>query len=503
MSNSCRLRIRHCLLPTLAVFTILFAGCNSPVGSYQSTQAFDQPLLSTQARRAFQYEGVLRNPVIVIHGFLGAKLQDNNGREIWGTFSASAPTADELCLMAHPMGIGKSLAELKNGTRAYSMLEHVNIRVLGFSFTVPGYSDLINILEECGYSSEHRKLPPGRNFYSQFIFYYDWRRDLPENAARLHDFIIEKKSYLQAQYKRLYEIENYDAQFDLVAHSMGGLLARYYLRYGNQDLPQDGSLPDPDWRGHQHVDKLIVIGTPNAGYADTVLEMVNGLQLAPGAPVYPPALLGTFPAYYQMLPQAVLRAMSWKNEPESEPIDVFSPEIWRNMQWGLASPEQDTILQILLPKVNDANHRRSIAFDHQRKCLKRALQFTKAMSRTMPPPKKEVMLCLFAGDAVNTVNKLVVERKTGKIFIDEYDAGDGKVLAASARFDQVSEEVWHPFINSAINWDMMIHIRAAHMGIMSSPEFAHNLRASLLLMATTPQKTRFNEYINYRTYFPE
>lgn len=479
----------------LIALAFVFLGCSSPVGSYQSMQAFDAPLISTQAQRAFNYEGVLRNPVIVIHGFLGAKLQDNTGKEIWGTFSPYPLTNNELQLMAHPMAIGKSLSELKSNSIAYSMLEHVNIRLLGFSFSVSGYSDLIDILHNCGYSSEHRDLPAGRNFYSQFIFYYDWRRDIPENAARLHEFIRLKKAYLQRHYKRLYGIEDYDVQFDLVAHSMGGLVARYYLRYGNQDLPEDGSMPKPNWGGSKNVDKLIVIATPNAGYTDTVMEMVNGLQLAPGAPIYPPALLGTFPAYYQMLPQPILRALVWKGESRRENIDIFSPKTWSDLKWGLADPGQDATLQILLPEVKELSQRQTIALDHQRKCLERALLFTKAMAREMPPVPKDVMIGLFVGDAVKTAKELEVDRKTGKITIKEYDAGDGKVLASSARFDRISKKIWHPFINSAINWDMMIHIKAAHMGIMSSPEFAHNLRAYLLLMTTKHQRELLKEYI--------
>lgn len=483
----------YLLVPVIFAFVVL--GCSNPTGSYQSMQAFDEPLLSTQARRAFGYEGVLRNPVIVIHGFLGAKLQDTTGKEVWGTFSAYPPNAKELRLMAHPMAIGKPLSELKGTTVAYSMLEHVNIKVLGFSFSVSGYSHLIDILHDCGYSSEDRALPAGRNFYSQFIFYYDWRRDLQENAARLHEFIMLKKSYLQRHYRRLYGIEDYDVQFDLVAHSMGGLISRYYLRYGNQDLPEDGSMPKPDWGGSKHVDKVIIIATPNAGYADTVTEMVNGLQLAPGAPVYPPALLGTFPSYYQMLPQPILQALSWKNKQDREPIDIFSPQTWLELKWGLVDPQQDAILQILLPEVKNTSQRRKIAFDHLQKCLARAELFTKAMIRKMPPTPKDVMAGLFVGDAVNTVRKLEIDRETGKIAISEYDAGDGKVLAASARFDDVSQKTWHPFINSAVNWNMMIHIKAAHMGIMSSPEFAHNLRAYLLLMTTEAQKELLDRYI--------
>ena len=64
-----------------------------------------------------------------------------------------------------------------------------------------------------------------------------------ENARRLHEFILEKRAYVIAELKRRHGIDRPDLKFDIVAHSMGGLLTRYYLRYGAADLPTDGSTP--------------------------------------------------------------------------------------------------------------------------------------------------------------------------------------------------------------------------------------------------------------------
>lgn len=476
---------------------LLLAGCESSVGSYQSKQSYAKPLFSEQADRSFDYEGPLRNPVVVVHGLLGAKLRDDaTGKEFWGTFSAAAQTPEEMHMFAHPMGIGRRLSELTNGTSAYTMLDHVNIQLMGFSFMVSGYSVLIDMLQRSGYYSETKPLPPGKSFYSQFFFYYDWRRDIPENAARLHRFIMEKRAYIQKKYHELYGLKDYDVKFDIVAHSMGGLVSRYYLRYGDQDLPADGvSLPHLDWKGADYVDKIMVVGTPNAGYIDTLLEMTGGLRLASGAPVYPPALIGTFPSYYQMLPQPDSRPVLWQDDPGGEAPDFLKPELWTEMKWSLANPEQDPVLQILLPQVKDKSERRRIALDHLDKCLKRARQFMRAMRISANPPDN-VMLMLFVGDAVDTVREVRVNRRTGGLTVSRYDAGDGKILASSARFDRPSKEVWQPFINSPINWHAIYHVRAAHMGLLYSEEFAHNLRFNLLMMPTEVQKEQMREYIS-------
>ena len=83
--------------------------------------------------------------------------------------------------------------------------------------------------------------------FTCFQFAYDWRKDNIENAARLHALLREKQAYIREKYRERYGINQAEAKFDVVAHSMGGLLTRYFLRYGDQDLPDDGSLAELNW----------------------------------------------------------------------------------------------------------------------------------------------------------------------------------------------------------------------------------------------------------------
>ena len=469
-----------------------FWGC-SATGSYRSQEVYSRSMYSKIARRSMDYEGVARNPVIVIHGFLGAKLAKNNtGELVWGSFTGIKDLDDDkIRALSHPMAIGKKLSELPCTSQPIGLLDRVRMRLLGVPFYLSAYDNLIDILIESGYMEEGAPLPENKKYASLFVFYYDWRRDIPENAARLHRFILEKRAYMQQQYKNFYGVDGYDVQFDVVAHSMGGLLTRYYLRYGDQDLPDDGAMPKLDWRGSKYLDKIAILGTPNAGYLDTFLEMTNGLELSPGAPVYPPGLIGTYATYYQMLPHTNTRSVVYEDDPEGEPVDLFNPEVWIGQQWGLADQKQDEILQIILPEVASRDERHRIALDHLTKCLKRARQFTAAMRiRTLPPD--DVTLALFVGDAVPTTRRAVVNRQTGEIEVSEYEAGDGKVLSSSARMDEREGGVWTPFENSPIKWHYVMHLRAAHMGLTNSNEFADNLRYYLLVFPTPKQQRETN-----------
>jgi pimeloyl-ACP methyl ester carboxylesterase len=79
------------------------------------------------------------------------------------------------------------------------------------------YAPVIAHLHKLGY----------REGVNLFIFDYDWRRSAFDNAAKLESFVREK-------------IPDPFQRFDILAHSMGGLVARIYaLRH---DTPRS-------WRG--------------------------------------------------------------------------------------------------------------------------------------------------------------------------------------------------------------------------------------------------------------
>ncbi len=469
---------------------LLLSGCSSsPVGSYQSFES-GTPTYSEIARKAMEYEGIDRNPVIVIHGFLGARLTSRQtGKVVWGTLAGadSAGLEPELLReLACPFEYGKKLSLDGEGVMPAGMLDRFEVKLFGLPFHVEAYNRLIDHLAKAGYVPEGRTLPPGKRYPSLFEFFYDWRCDLPSNARRLHEFVENTRAVMRKHYERCYGVADYDVRFDLVAHSMGGLLTRYYLRYGTAELPDEG-LPPPTWAGSRHISKVAIIATPNQGYADTFWELLKGLRLQTGAPLYPPGVIGTFHTYYQMMPPVETRSVVYDDNPGGEPIDLFDPAIWIQYQWGLANPKLDDTLKILLPEVENADQRRAIALDHLAKCLKRARQFVRVMQLRPEKAPAHLTVALYAGDAFQTRRRLLVNRKTGEITAVVYEAGDGKVLASSARGDLREGRPWHPYLTSPIRWSSVIYLPAAHMGITADPVFESNL---IYFLLTAPPSSR-------------
>jgi hypothetical protein len=259
---------------------------------------------------------------------------------------------------------------------------------------------------------------------------------------------------------------------------MGGLIARYYLRYGNKLLPDTiQKLPEPDWSGAEHVDKILIIGTPNSGYSDTLLELKNGLRLIPGSPAYPPALLGTFPSIYEMLPSPESGMIREKQS--GKKIDLFDMEVWKKYRWGLADPAQDRWLQLLLPDVPTREERQKIALDHLRKILIKARLFRQALSIQAETYPSDVSVWLIAGNTVET-NALLEVDSSGNITVAEKAAGDGKITFASCCHDLRAGGNWSPYMVTPINWKSVYPVPGGHMGIMNSTYFDSVLRYILL-----------------------
>ena len=459
----------------------LFLALLVPMAGCAAFKTKNQVKLSEIYDRQAQLPDHLRNPVIVIPGILGSKLVDKNtGKVAWGEIglSTSSPLrTSTLTAVSIPMRYGVRLSQLRDNTHEDGPLDQLTFKVLGFPIRVNAYAHILAALGVGGYRDQHldinesNQVDYGDEHFTCFQFSYDWRRDISETAAQLHNFIEQKEAYTRQKYLEKYGIENANIQFDIVAHSMGGLVSRYYLRYGNQPLPEDGSLPELNWAGANRVQRALIIGTPNAGSALSIKELKHGVQLARALPRFPAAVVGTMPAAYQLLPRN--RDNPWKTA-SGRSLDVYDPNVWKKLGWGLADPKQDRTLKKLLPHC-DKDTRRRIALEHQAKCLARARQFNNSIDTFAVPPST-LQLHLFAGDAMHTLDKLVVDLDNGKIVQEIMAPGDGTVTRTSA----VSEEQLGDETNPRVMWNSRTFLSADHLGLTRDRAFVDNALSRLL-----------------------
>ncbi len=468
--------LRRRLVASLATVSLL-GGC---------TSSLKFPDLGTLYDQAAQHRDANRNPIVVIPGILGSKLVDApTKRVVWGAFTgdyANPKTPDGARLVALPMREGASLAELRDDVWPAGVLDKIKLRMFGLPLQLKAYLNILTMLGVGGYQDEDLALAGidyGSDHYTCFQFDYDWRRDNVENAKRLHQFLLEKREYVRQETKKRFGVDKTDIKFDVVAHSMGGLLARYYLRYGDSDLPENGPVPEPTWKGAELLDRVVLVAPPNAGSVDALVQLIEGQKFGPFLPRYEPAVLGTFPSAYQLLPRARHRSVVFAGEPDEPVADLLEPELWQRMGWGLAAPDQDHVLATLLPETTDPGQRRLIALDHQRKALMRARQFFAALDRPASPPE-HIRLYLVAGDAVPTDQLLEVDRATGAVTRTARGQGDGTVLRSSALMDERAGQDWEPGVVSPIEFDEVLFLFTDHLGLTKDAGFTDNVLYWLL-----------------------
>ena len=162
-----------CLLSAASI-TAIISSCNSPTGSYQSFQEYKTPIYGKVAERTIKYEGVARNPVIIVHGFLGAKLiNPKTGKNVWGRFrlsdSVTAFPPERSRMLAVPMTPGRALTKLNGSAIVKGLMEDAKVRVFGMNVSLPSYSRLIKILTNAGYCAENQALPEGKRFKTLFL----------------------------------------------------------------------------------------------------------------------------------------------------------------------------------------------------------------------------------------------------------------------------------------------------------------------------------------------
>lgn len=433
--------------------------------------------------------GVDRNPVILIPGFGGSALvRAWDDQQVWGAFfrkdslgygkreglRAFALDVDRL---AGPID-HRSLAHVDDDTHAVGLLRILEADTGIADLNIRVYAALVEMLDDAGYLPGNDGIitngrPEAPRFFS---FFYDWRQDNATNAVELARFVDECREKVE-KLRRDAGLSGPPVKFDIVAHSMGGLIARYYLRYGGVDVLDD---PEPQitWEGAANVDRAILVSTPNFGLMKALRNMVHGHK-PPVLPRIHAALAATLVSVYQIFPRE--RHALWIDE-NGEPttVEFMSSEPWMKNGWGPFAPKQEKYLEWLFPALDTNEARRRRMAEMMDAAFERSRRFNDALDRhpPTPPPCK---LVLFAGDAEPTLTRGLVRRRNGVVEL-EFDGrkslsgpGDGTVTRASAQGDERLGDNGGGPLTSPVPWSWTVFLSARHTSLLGNPTFQNNL----------------------------
>jgi hypothetical protein len=327
-----------------------------------------------------------RMPVILIPGLLGSRLaRASDGVEVWPGSTRKLLTSDftDLALRIDP----ETLEPRDDGLVPAAIFE----AAVGKDF----YQRIMQELREAG---GYRIMEPGRPLVQQrarlYVFTYDWRQDIVKTVRKLDELIEQiRVDYGEPQLR-----------VDVIAHSMGGLIVRYFERYGTVDV-LDGNTFAVTGLGLEKLRRVVLLGTPNQGTVTAVHKFLNGYRV--GISALPTEGVATMPATFQLFPHPLV---DWVVNINGKPLnfDVFDVEFWRRYEWSIF----DHRIQRRLSDRGDVWPAQDVFERWFEKRLERARRF--AWSLMVPagdvPLVKPLLL---GGDCVPTPRRLVFENVDG------------------------------------------------------------------------------------------
>lgn len=322
----------------------------------------------------------------MIPGILGTELMNpKTGETVW-------PSAFRTSQEGLP--ISPDLAANRDDLIPGKIIETVKLARLLPEVYV--YRDLLVALRRyAGYRDGDWNNPAADGYEDTFyVFPYDWRQDNVSNARELIRRISQLKTKLQRP----------DLKFNVVAHSMGGLIARYAAMYGDADLPPGDGPIQPTWLGAAHISKIVMIGVPNEGSADAFATLVEGYSITEGLRRRVPLLnkltaedVVSAPAVFQLMPHA--RAVRFLDE-NLQPltVDLYDQEVWKRYGWS-----------VIYSSADFRRHHASDLDAYLSATLQRARRFHESLD-AMRPENTPVILLAIGGDCEQTLSSPVILR---------------------------------------------------------------------------------------------
>lgn len=201
----------------------------------------------------------MKDMIIILPGITGSILQ-KDGKDLWNVSGQA--------ILQFLISMGASINSLKlthddpeaedlgDGIRATGLIQDTHL-IPGF-WKIDGYTQTAKLITDnfavTPGDIRHDPDDKAANFYE---FAYDWRRDNRANARILKKLIDKRlKCWRESSGAR-------DAKVILLAHSMGGLISRYYLEV---------------LEGWQDSRALFTFGTPYRGSLNAVNFLANGYK---------------------------------------------------------------------------------------------------------------------------------------------------------------------------------------------------------------------------------
>lgn len=412
--------------------------------------------------------------ILFVPGILGSELRRrDDGAPVWGTWGTGAPQpakrAEDFVALALPPVLDGDVTRREDPeVEPGGELLALSMRVGAVSLRARAYPGVFEgVMDAIARGDHHvRRLSIKDAVEGRSPLYavgYDWRRSVTAETGWFHQDVLAAVEARQAA--------GLDPRVDIVAHSMGTQLVRWYLRHGTARLGPDGVVePDPDWDPSRYVRQVILVAPPTLGEPTAFEKLVRGEALGALMPTYDPPLLATFPALFEIMPRPRDGRVVWADDGTA--VDLYDVSVWERYGWGPFAEAWDGPLSWLFPEALDRAARVASLRAHMQASLDHARRYHALMDAPQAHPGVDVHL--FVGTDHPTPDVLRVDRETGALAWGEPIPGDGTVSRRGALAEGVHE------------WTSVHFVPADHVAITGATPFIED--ALYLLLGQAPAR---------------
>lgn len=241
-----------------------------------------------------------RKIILFIPGYYGSRLKNaETGKLLWAKASNFLFSNEGLSQNIPGTNIGDKKKIVVDG-----ILDSVTIVPKIFHFDA--YEETLKHLDE--FAKTHQS--------ELHTLDYDWRDDF-----------ISCLNVIDAKIQSL-NLTDKD-ELTVIAHSMGGLLMAYYIRYGNQDV--EGAVED--WRGLEKISKLALVAPPLHGLMILFRDIGEGTRRGFNRNLLSDLDYSTFKSSYFFLPSSGDDLAKTKEE-KMVKLNLHQIENWEINKWG-------------------------------------------------------------------------------------------------------------------------------------------------------------------------
>jgi hypothetical protein len=195
--------------------------------------------------------------------------------------------------------------------------------------------------------------------------------------------------------------------------------------------------------GAVKINRLVLLGTPSLGSANTIRGFVEGERIVRSVA---PETLAPMASAYQLLPHPMRKPLIGidgrplrrdADDPNSPEVDVFDPAAWRALRWSVYDPVVERRVVDSAPDPESGRRRLTTLQSYFDRSLRRAGRFQQALA--LPQPDTPVKLVVFGADCALTPFRVLAERD-GKRMVPRFEPGDIAAPLAGRAYESLMLE---------------------------------------------------------------